>query len=124
MPVKTHADLSPMAQAYIAAAIWTEEEMLKEDPRFDDGANFGESAYQEAQKICDEFEAANAELLEQAGSDEQNGHDLWLTRNGHGAGFWDRGYLPEIGKALTDAAHALGAESIFIGDDGELHFGQ
>ena len=21
----------------------------------------------------------------------QIGHDLWLTRNGHGAGFWDRG---------------------------------
>jgi len=24
---------------------------------------------------------------------EQLGHDLWLTRNGHGVGFWDR---PEI----------------------------
>jgi len=23
----------------------------------------------------------------------QSGHDFWLTRNGHGAGFWDR---PEI----------------------------
>lgn len=22
---------------------------------------------------------------------EQAGHDFWLTRNGHGAGFWDRG---------------------------------
>ena len=31
---------------------------------------------------------------------EQLGHDLWLTRNGHGTGFWDR---PEIyGKQLSD----------------------
>jgi hypothetical protein len=22
----------------------------------------------------------------------QVGHDFWLTRNRHGAGFWDRGY--------------------------------
>lgn len=24
------------------------------------------------------------------GTEEQAGHDFWLTRNGHGAGFWDR----------------------------------
>lgn len=44
------------------------------------------------------------------------GHDLWLTRNGHGAGFWDR---PEVyGKDmdggnladwLTAMAHAMGS---------------
>lgn len=28
------------------------------------------------------------------------GHDLWLTRNGHGAGFWDRD-LGELGDRLT-----------------------
>src|SRR5690606_5349913 len=26
-------------------------------------------------------------------SDERFGHDFWLTRNGHGAGFWDRDEL-------------------------------
>lgn len=32
-------------------------------------------------------------LLEIAGSDaEQTGHDFILTANGHGVGFWDRGY--------------------------------
>ena len=31
---------------------------------------------------------------------EQAGHDFWLTRNGHGAGFWDR---PELyGKNYAD----------------------
>ena len=30
------------------------------------------------------------------------GHDFWLTSQGHGAGFWDRG-LDEIGDTLTDS---------------------
>ena len=38
---------------------------------------------------------------------EQHGQDFALTRNGHGAGFWDRGY-GEVGQALTDAARVYG----------------
>jgi len=37
----------------------------------------------------------------------QGGHDFWLTRNGHGAGFWDRG-AGDVGDRLTVAAHAWG----------------
>lgn len=39
---------------------------------------------------------------------EQIGHDFWLTRNGHGAGFWDRG-LGELGDRLTALAKAYGS---------------
>lgn len=35
------------------------------------------------------------------------GHDFWLTRRGHGAGFWDRG-LGDLGKRLSEAANACG----------------
>lgn len=35
------------------------------------------------------------------------GHDFWLTRGGHGTGFWDRG-LGELGDRLSDAAQAYG----------------
>lgn len=73
-------------------------------------------------KVCNEFELANAELLEKAGDSEQNGHDLWLTRNRHGSGFWDRDYDESVSKALTDAAHALGETDLYKGDDGELYF--
>lgn len=45
-----------------------------------------------------------------------HGHDFALTRNGHGAGFWDRGYGP-VGDALTDAAKAFGDHCV-ITDDG------
>lgn len=51
------------------------------------------------------------------------GHDFWLTRNRHGAGFWDGDYLPqELGEALTEVAHSFGECSIYIGDDGQLYF--
>jgi hypothetical protein len=47
------------------------------------------------------------------------GHDLHLTRNHHGAGFWDGNYGP-AGDALTEAAHLLsGGVGIDIGLDDE-----
>jgi hypothetical protein len=50
----------------------------------------------------------------------QVGHDLWLTRNRHGAGFWDRG-LGERGLALTEAAHAYGECYLYVGDNGWVY---
>ncbi len=39
------------------------------------------------------------------------GHDLCLTRNRHGAGFWD-GELGQLGEYLTHAAHTMGGHYI------------
>jgi len=44
-------------------------------------------------------------------SDEQVGHDFLLTRNHHGAGFWDRG-LGELGDVLTTWAQASGGQNL------------
>lgn len=35
------------------------------------------------------------------------GHDFYLSRNGHGAGFWDRG-LGEVGQRLHEASKVYG----------------
>lgn len=48
------------------------------------------------------------------------GHDFWLTRNHHGAGFWDRGF-DALGERLTAAAHAFGESDLYVGDDGKLY---
>ena len=37
----------------------------------------------------------------------QAGHDFWLTRNGHGAGFWD-GDWPIYGDMLTEGSKCYG----------------
>lgn len=47
------------------------------------------------------------------------GHDFYLTREGHGAGFWDRG-LGMVGTALTKVAKDAGGSSFAPpGDDEE-----
>lgn len=77
--------------------------------------DFSEETIIKLKADCDSFREANAELLSQAGDDEQNGHDFWLTRNGHGAGFWDRGYQ-EIGTELTKACKSYGSVFIYVSD--------
>lgn len=53
---------------------------------------------------------------------EQVGHDLWLTRNRHGTGFWDRGLPKKLGNSLTKKAHDLGELYATIGDNGKVYF--
>ena len=42
------------------------------------------------------------------------GHDFWLTRNRHGAGFWDGDWPAAIGDQLTAAAHAFGELNPYV----------
>lgn len=63
-------------------------------------------------------EAVN-EAIDEKGY-EQLGHDIWLTRNRHGAGFFDHSYDNE--KALEDAAQALKEVDLYINDDMKLSF--
>lgn len=51
----------------------------------------------------------------------QVGHDFWLTRNGHGAGFWDRG-LAERGDWLTQQCRTFGEAHLTETDDGTLYY--
>lgn len=60
---------------------------------------------------CTSFQESHSELLDQAGNDEQNGHDFCLTRNGHGAGFWDRGY-GKVGNDLSEACKPYGTMDV------------
>jgi hypothetical protein len=48
------------------------------------------------------------------------GHDLWLTRNGHGVGFWDRG-LGERGDWLTGMTKPFGDAHLYAGTDGLIY---
>jgi len=70
---------------------------------------------------CLAFQQANAADLAQVYAETaydatRAGHDFWLTRNGHGAGFWDRSELDimsadgrgKLGDLLTKAAEAFG----------------
>ena len=66
-------------------------------------------------------------FLDQAGElldnydDETAMHDFWLTRNRHGAGFWDGDYEKSIGEELTKLAHSFGEINLYVGDDGKIY---
>jgi len=51
---------------------------------------------------------------------ESAGHNFLLTRNGHGAGFWDRG-LGDIGDKLTGMAHNYGTIGLELGNNGRVY---
>ena len=104
---------------YLECALWTSEH--DEATIFD----FDPESSAEAQDICSQFEAEQAEALERyydkTGRTESSaGHDLWLTRNGHGAGFWDR-ISDDDFPELCEAAKALGECYVFAHDAGSLY---
>jgi len=107
----------PFLRGYVTAALWTT------DPSPGSGeyhatpdmlARIPEDWEKEAVADCDDFQQANEEDLANAGDDERNGVDFWLTRNGHGAGFWDRGY-GDAGKRLSKAAKVYGSHDLSLG---------
>lgn len=109
-------------RAYLECALWCsvgeDERPLDEDYGIEDIAPASLDLIAED---CRRFVQDNIIYLEQAGTPDQNGHDFWLTRNHHGAGFWGRGYRADIGKMLTNAAHAWGSSDLYVGDDGKLY---
>ena len=70
---------------------------------------------------CEKFQAENARMLARAYAEakkpydaENAGHDFWLTRNGHGAGFWDRDLPKDVGDALTRASEKYGEINLYV----------
>jgi len=63
------------------------------------------------------------DVLEKSGMDfELFAHDFWLTRNNHGAGFWDSPEIwGEYGDALTEIAHRQGELCAYV-QDGLIYF--
>lgn len=112
-------------QHYLAAALW----LASGDTDAETNAICNTSVEdlpavtrEAAQHDCLGFREAAGALLEGI-PDEQAGHDFYLTRNRHGAGFWDREQIPEKhGAELTALAHAAGERSLHLGDDGLLYF--
>lgn len=49
------------------------------------------------------------------------GHDFWLTRCGHGAGFWDGDWPEPAASALDTASKEFGNVDLYVGDDGQIY---
>lgn len=57
----------------------------------------------------------------QYSTSEQAGHDFYLTRHGHGAGFWDGDWPEPAATALTEASKSYGETwaILYCDDKGE-----
>lgn len=129
-------DLDEAAAHYVITALWSsieadpnsenpeDPEMVPMDKLFSP-LDFDSDTLAAMRKEIVEFVEANhddvVKYIRSFGWDwEQLGHDLWLTRNHHGTGFWDRG-LGAVGDRLAKAAHALGSVDLYSGDDGLIY---
>lgn len=104
-------NLAVITRNYLACAAWA-------DSPEDATCNvFGSLSYDNAYKDCAKFVEQAAGLTE-CWSDEQLGHDFWLTRNGHGTGFWDRNW--KNGDKLTEIAQSFGEKYVYVSGNDEL----
>lgn len=124
--------LKTFTAAYIEAALWSSSSDEKGSPMDQDygPSDIASETRAKMEKDCQEFYGDyESEWTEGGWSDEQAGHDFWLTRNGHGAGFWDRNFDGGAAKrtsfslagSLAKGAKAYFGFDLYIGDDGKVH---
>lgn len=111
-------------RAYIAAALWSSTDDNGSPLDEHDGA-LAPATLKRMAADCQAFYSANLDLIEEAieetgNTEDQMWHDLWLTANGHGAGFWD-GDWKEYGDRLTKAAKKVKSMDLYVGDDRLIH---
>lgn len=114
--------------AYIQTALWSTMDDRTVGSPLDD--NYGpEDLAPETlaamRRDCEAFVHANADDIDawegQGDADARAGHDFWLTRNGHGAGFWDGDWPEPQASRLTAASEVAGEVYLYVGDDGRIY---
>lgn len=122
------AKLPLFVQGYLKAVFWTDASPDAEEELRDAGySDLAHDSLAAVIKECEQFQEKAKDLLslayEREYNDESAGHDFWLTRNHHGAGFWDR-TRPKggnLGDKLTKIAHSFGESCLLLGDDGKVY---
>ncbi len=119
-------DLARFLDAYVACALWssTDESAEPLDDTYGPESIAPETLAQMSEDCLDflKMNAADVDAYAKARKCDASmaAHDFWLTRCGHGAGFWDRG-LDALGDRLTVAAKVYGAVDLYVGDDGRIY---
>lgn len=111
--------MDAFTQAYLECAIWssTDEEGQPLD-KFCTYKDLEPDTLAKMQEDCASFQAKYGEDI--ASDPGQAGHDFWLSRNGHGSGFFDSIWPEEIGDKLQDAAQIYGEFNLYLGDNGKI----
>jgi len=128
MKTKTDSDFRQFFTGFLTCALWSSHDNSTESGGEPFDANYSRedialSSALSMARECRDFMRENYDDLSAYAfelSMDSAGHDFWLTKNRHGAGFWDRG-LGDLGKRLSDASKAYGSTDLYLGDDGKIH---
>jgi hypothetical protein len=109
---------------YLHTALWSS---ICDSGEFASDNSFGHENYDIddiSQSLRDQSEIDLKAFIVTAGdllseSDINTGHDFWLTRCGHGAGFWDGDYTN--GDQLTELCKPYGNVDLYVGADGLVY---
>lgn len=110
-------ELEQFCRGYRIAMLWSNVEGCEassEDPVSYDTKISDELRYlldEEAKDFFNGNEILLNSVVRGSYSWDDAGHDFALTRNGHGAGFWDRGF-GDVGELLSDLSQAEGSRVI------------
>lgn len=127
----TIATLDEFTSGYVEALFWAENGDDGEPlDREYSAADLAPEALGEILADCAAFQAANAADIEagplarvSCGAEAYAGHDFWLTRNGHGCGFWDGDWPDGAAERLDASARGFGNCNPYVGDDGKIYLG-
>lgn len=121
----TILELDRFTRAYFEAALWSSTDdngnPLNESYDIPD---FAPEAFDRMVADCEKFQRTNAPLLAILPADvslDFCGHDFWLTRCGHGAGFWDGDWSEPFATHFDNYAQAAGNVDLYVGDDGKIY---
>ena len=103
---------------YLQCALWSEE--TNQDLEDKTISNFSIKSKKDAIEQIRWFVNMSGDALDHI-LDENIGHDLWLTRNHHGSGFFDRGYDDDIEEIIYDLCSILGEVQLEVGDDDKIY---
>lgn len=133
MPTSKITKLDDFTRAYVECALWSSTDESTPDGGEPFDKNYGiEDIAPDSLLImitnCLRFQSENIAHITNENycytnreASEQAGHDFWLTRNGHGCGFWDGDWVEPAATILTDTSGAFGECNLYVGDDGMIH---
>jgi len=128
-------EMSDFCTAYALTALFTSMDESDESGGEPMDRNYGiedlaPETVEAFKKDCARFQKENEALLFHAyeltgNSEALAGRDFWLTRNGHGAGFWDDDWDVDgssyNGSAIAAVAGDFGEVDLYVGDDGLIY---
>jgi hypothetical protein len=113
----TDENLEAMLDSYIETALWSSNDNSDDSGGKPLDDNYGpddilKATLRAMRADCKAFGKANETDID--GNWARAGHDFWLTRNHHGAGFWDGDWPEDAGERLTKASHAYGEIDLYV----------